>query len=246
MSNRGHGDKHHIGIIVLAVCTLITEIRGTPLGDARTSAPAALSFGGLRRDKSWSLLGGLGLPKTRVQASATTNGTQESASPPVKRVGLYINYKYGYETRIPFGYSGCSPSPPSPQHGFSIEFSKQPQRVIWVDGSFNMDSVRTLADVAEYSLRLDADRGRHPVILSKSRARLGGLPALRVTVTYQDKATAERMLDDEVIAIRQQTSNQEDGIVYTVGLITPQRFHARDASLLLRLVQSFRVRRVPR
>lgn len=153
--------------------------------------------------------------------------------------GLYENRVYGYSVRIPAGMRGAGSTPPAPQHGFGIDLDNPrstvlkdahalPKSYLYVDGSYNSagwERVEEAADTHLGYLRGDDTKVR---ALSRTRTRLGGLPALRVVAQYDEGDGP--MVYDAVFAFRM--DGGEASAIYTLALSTPLSKYERDRPVL--------------
>jgi hypothetical protein len=68
---------------------------------------------------------------------------------------------------------------------------------------------------------------------------------MRLAARYESLATGEIRVQDLVVAFRPY-EDDERGITYTIGLITPESRYQRDVALLERIVIGWRMKPLPR
>lgn len=157
-----------------------------------------------------------------------------------ERKGPYSNYEYGYSITIPEGVIGVSNPSPYPQHGFSIPLSNQPEAQIWVDGSFNAAMYTSLPEATENYLKYLRDESEEVEVLIRESVKLHKLNAMRVVAKYKNKAISTTMIQDLVIAIRQNANADEPEVIYTLRLRTPESRYATDKDILDMLISTWR------
>jgi hypothetical protein len=157
----------------------------------------------------------------------------------------YANFDYAYSVLVPRGMMGAMSPDGYPNHGFVVDLD-HPTTVDWtnnnpfprdylaIDASYNSAERPSIeADVAASLESLNENHGRCRV-LSKTATRLGGLPALHYTASYEDGG--EAMIQDEIVAFR---TEQGADIVYSITLRTEASRYARDKSLVTEMQRSF-------
>ena len=153
--------------------------------------------------------------------------------------GLYRNTEYGYSIEIPKGLKGSTDEPPAPQHGVRIGPGKS--SFLWVDGSYNAAGAHSAAEILKDTLE---DVRTHAKIesVSRSRIRLGTLPADSISIRYRPADSPETAVREEVVALRAGTTPR---IVYTIGMIVPARRYESQRAVLKSLIDSFHTEKLP-
>lgn len=162
-------------------------------------------------------------------------------------VGRYSNCQYGYYVLLSAGVIAHAELPPSPHHGFLLSLpdagSKaeisvyNSDRFIWVNAEFNASDNSTLAGIADSRINLSSrDRQDFRLIERHKAATLRSVPATRFKGEYG--APKGRIIEEEVVALR-------SGIVYEIGLRTPEEDYPADRERLEEILTAFRFSRVP-
>jgi hypothetical protein len=186
------------------------------------------------------------------QKAAQTDGNKVPATDPYEIMvrSRYANFDYAYSVLVPRGMMGEMSPDGSPNHGFMVNLD-HPTTVDWtvndtdlrnylfINASYNSAEIPSIeADVAASLESLNEDHRRS--LLEKSATRLGGLPAIHYTASYEDRG--EAMIQDEIVAFR---TEQGADIVYRIRLRTEASRYARDKSLVTEMQRSFLLEPLP-
>lgn len=157
--------------------------------------------------------------------------------------GHYVNERYGYSVDIPPGDVGLSDRPPAPNHGFVVQLSNDPERLIVIDGSYNAPGLVSLDAFARFKLDSLKQRGATDCETLLIEATFLGdkIPALHLRVAYT--ISGEGMLYDGFLAIRKE--HHKDQVLYEVGLSTPEADYSVDKTSLGDLVAGWRLEPLP-
>lgn len=160
------------------------------------------------------------------------------------RRGQYTNYEYGYTVSIPKGFVGISDPSPQPQHGFGITLSKQPKAEILVGGTYNAAEYESLDEAVDADLDWLKKQVTELEVLKRAPTTLGNLQAMQLMVRYKSPASGETMMRDLITAIRNR--KEETGIVYEIGLTTPEARHDEDSKVFDQVVKTWTLKPLPR
>lgn len=157
------------------------------------------------------------------------DGTEES-----RYAGLVINPNYAYALAVPGGLVGHSFAPPSPYHGFGIVLSWSPRAYIYFDGSYNASMASDLDELSELYIQWLRSEATNLVSLSKSKAMLGSLPAIRQVVIQNCKSSNEIFVTDEVLAMRPSAD-----MYYTAALLTTKSRYPHDKIVFEKMLRTW-------
>jgi hypothetical protein len=132
--------------------------------------------------------------------------------------GRYENPNYYFGVTIPPDLTGHDGPAPNPHHGFGIVLSWEPRSYAWVDGTYNALFYPGPRAALRAHLGYLREDGASVVAVRTSRIKLGGLPSSLQVVRYKCPKTPGYRIVRQTIVIR-------NGVVYTVGLDSPE---ARD------------------
>src|SRR5215813_11922418 len=159
--------------------------------------------------------------------------------------GLYYNYDYAYQVRLPNGLTGFRSPAPMPNHGFVVRLNDSGTAYLWVDASYNAMLWASLREAADANVGyLKHDSLTDPVVLAREPTRLGGLTAHRVVVKYTD-VSGTAIIEEKVLVMRKPRDANGIGIMYTIGLRSPQARLEQDRAVFNALYKSFALRRLP-
>jgi len=182
--------------------------------------------------QAWAVLMALAMPLAARANGCGRFPSAEFEGPDRARVeGRYANATYGYAVKAPPGRVGHVSPAPAPNHGFGVVLSWTPRAYLYVDGSYESLEGSTLEEQSARFVRADAQR----VLWTRStKARLGGLDAVRYVARYECPGLQGVYITDEVRAL-----SRDGGTVYTVALLTTaERYHA-DRKAFEAMVRSF-------
>ena len=155
----------------------------------------------------------------------------------VLHIGTYRNEGYGYSVTIPAGHYGLGSPSPLPQHGFTINLAVEDEAPhISVFAAYNSLFWASLDEAADFD---EAAIRPHSRDFAAFRAptRLGQLPALRVVARYTDTVTGRRVVEESILAFRDEKDEAE--IVYELHLRTEQSRYQQDRAILQMLLSSW-------
>lgn len=159
--------------------------------------------------------------------------------------GLYTNDAFGFSVIIPLDHVACPNSPLGMrEHGLVVELSEDWKRNIEAYGGYNSNEFADLGDTAEGSRDLLADGLPENSVteLSRSAARLGELPAIRIVMRVRSGENQEPMIQDEISALRQ--LNPETPLpshLYALRLTTQASHYAEDRKIFEKMLRTWRV-----
>ncbi|MGH9929016.1 MAG: hypothetical protein ACREA9_07285 [Pyrinomonadaceae bacterium] len=157
--------------------------------------------------------------------------------------GKYRNHNYGYSIRIPKALVGKSEVPRTLEHGIQLTLPSGNKSYLWVGGDY--DHARFMFLKWAVGARLDWLRNDGIRVLAVSRrpTRLAGLPAQRVSITYNDSESGP-MIHDFIIALR---SDPEGGkILYQVEMNTTPSAYPKDSKAFNQIVRSWQLGPLPK
>jgi hypothetical protein len=162
----------------------------------------------------------------------------------------YSNCNYAYSVLLPAGVVGHGAKNPDPNGGFTINpaapesgetfNATESSRYIDVFSFYDLeDHDESTSGTIDYYLTLGEISGEKNVAgLSRRNFSLAGLSAKRVEVRWVENATPVRR--DRIIAYR-----RAGGILYQLTLQSPEKSYARDEQLFDRIVERFRLSKLP-
>lgn len=164
--------------------------------------------------------------------------------------GRYSNCGYGYSVLLPAGIVGHGAKSPNPNQGFAVDpaapQSAEPfkasdsNRYIDVFNFYDLEDhgESTSATLDYYSSLGEIGDQRNVQALSRQPFKLAGLSAQRLQDRWLENATAIRR--DRIIAYR-----RSGGILYQLTLQSPEKSYAKDEQLFNRIVEGFRLNKLP-
>ena len=106
-----------------------------------------------------------------------------------------------------------------------------------MDGSYNTLERVSPRDVLRDECDELLQEGTEVVVLKRASTLLGDLPAERLTVRYRKVGEIEATVKDVVVALRE--VKDYGGMIYTIGLISPERRFANDDKLFESILQTW-------
>jgi hypothetical protein len=157
--------------------------------------------------------------------------------------GMYTNDVYGFSVVIPLNHVACPNSPLGMvEHGLVVELGEGWKRNIEAYAGYNSTEYTDLPDVAEGSKDLlDDDLPKNAVTeLSRSDARLGGLPAIRIVLRFPGEENSGPMIQDEVSALRKVIPGANvPSHLYSLRLTTQEARYAEDRKVFEKMLASW-------
>jgi len=86
--------------------------------------------------------------------------------------GVYQNWDYGYEVRVPDNLIGYRSPAPAPNHGFGILISRSPKTYVWVDASYLVEETASLKQIVDTHLGWTCEQGTNCKLDKRTSARL--------------------------------------------------------------------------
>ncbi|MGA3117631.1 MAG: hypothetical protein ABSF90_24740 [Syntrophobacteraceae bacterium] len=149
-----------------------------------------------------------------------------------KVTGVYQNWDYGYEVRLPAGIVGyCLPAP-APNHEFGIVISRSPKAYVWVDASYWPEEEDSLGDIVDTHIGWVCDHGKDCELEQRSIRRFAGLEAEKFIVRYTCPQSGSIVKEEQTLALRKD-------IVYTVGLISAPETYQKAKGIADRIRRSW-------
>jgi hypothetical protein len=156
--------------------------------------------------------------------------------------GEYVNDIYRYTLRIPPEVEAMRSPAPAPNHGFVARVLAGSNAVIYVDGSYDASFLNSTRKAASEELRyLREEYGESAVLLEWKNTRLGKRAAIRYRAQYTDTSTGVTMIEEAVIALRKDSSHEDEvGIIYSLTLRTPVFSHKENSAVFEKILKSWR------
>jgi hypothetical protein len=158
--------------------------------------------------------------------------------------GNYVNYQHGFSVVIPKGLIGLGPAPPTPQHGIKIIIS-EPAAHIFVDAYKSAIDYPSLTAAVDSDLEETRKNARGLEVIDRHREQLGPLEAIRVKFRRKDATSEVMFIEEKVTAIRN-SRHPEDGILYTVALVTSEPRYESDRRLFEAVLRTWHLRPLPK
>jgi len=158
--------------------------------------------------------------------------------------GTYVNYEYGYSLTIPRGLVGLSPPAPWPQHGIEIRLTGSHHAHVLTNADFSAVDYPSLDAAIDSDLREPRQNSTETQLVSRRNARLRSLEAVRVMVRYKEAVSGTAFVEETITAIRR-AKRPEEGVLYTIRLVTPEQRYESDRRVLESILRSWRLRRLP-
>lgn len=158
--------------------------------------------------------------------------------------GKYRNYEYGYTVRIPAGFVGLSPASPWPQHGIKIKLTPGSEAAVYTSGYFSSVDYSSLDAAVNSDVNDLRKRSSDLEIVSRRTERLGKLRAIRVIARYKQASSGILFVQETITAMRW-SKHPEDGVTYTITLVTPEQRYANDTRVFSVILRSWRLRPLP-
>jgi len=156
----------------------------------------------------------------------------------------YANYEYGYSLTIPRGLVGLSPPAPWPQHGIEIRLAGNHYAHILTNADFSAVDYPSLDAAVDSDLREPRQNSTETQLVSRRRARLRSLEAMRVMVRYKEAVSGTTFVEETITAIRR-AKGPEEGVLYTIRLVTPEQRYQNDRKVFESILRSWRFRPLP-
>lgn len=156
--------------------------------------------------------------------------------------GKYRNDNYGYSIQIPKALVGKSEVPPTLEHGIQLTLPSGSESHLWVGGDYDHARFMFLKWVARARLDWLRNAGIEVLTVNRRPARLGGLPAERVRITYTAPESGQ-MIQDLIIAFR--TDREGSKILYQVEMTTAASTYQQDRDAFNQIVRSWRLTPLP-
>lgn len=148
--------------------------------------------------------------------------------------GTYANGAWGYSVVIPAHHAGYDPSD-GPQHGFGIILGAHRRGYIFVNGEANSLEFEDPAAAAIQELKSLAEDKNEILSATIAPARLGGLKAVQLVVTYMCSGSEKRYQLASIFALSPRKGN-----VYEMRLDTTQSQYANYRPLLDAMIKSWK------
>lgn len=167
--------------------------------------------------------------------------------------GYYRNYSYGFSVSIPRGLKGFWNSARCVKdkrdcfcmgdHGRFIPLDQHSYLEVFVGVQNNETVEESIDDELAFSLKRHKEKGERAELVSRSRARLGGMTGVHWKLRYQDAKTGELMLRDTIIG-PPPVDRSHGGFLYSVTLVTPEKLYAERRTLLFSIIKGWKYRSV--
>jgi hypothetical protein len=154
--------------------------------------------------------------------------------------GEYQNLAgYAFRATVPDGLVAYRTAAPAPAHGFIINLAGADH--ISVDGHYNAAEYATAREALGPTLAWISARGTISGEPNFIAAKLGGLPATEMTISYRDNKTAAERVCRSIAAIRRIKPTDGMGIIYGILLDASAERVADGTAVYSAVVQSFRL-----
>jgi hypothetical protein len=153
--------------------------------------------------------------------------------------GEYTNYHYEFRILVPQGLQGLTAVPPAPHHGFFIRLAKKPEARITICAEYNSASYESLDEVVAVEIEGAQQQNLDFEIIRRKLAKLQDIPAVQLIAQYKQETTAETMISEQLIALRQETK-EDSGIIYIFRLDTPKSRYKEDRKRFKQIIHSWR------
>jgi hypothetical protein len=182
----------------------------------------------------------------QIKAEATPE--KKELDPLLKRrflTGQYENLTYGFSVQIPDGLNGDSDAEPLRDHGTVINISVDDNAKLVVNGEFNALLHNSLEEVYAEQVKYISDDAYSYKIKEKKPVNLGGLPAIRFTVSYVARMTLKNRITTQIISLRNCSDEMEIdkvSVIYLLELDTTQKRFDQDKKLFQKVADSWGLR----
>jgi hypothetical protein len=164
--------------------------------------------------------------------------------------GRYTNCDFGYSVLLPAGIVGHGAKSPDPNRGFTVDpvapqstkafNTAESSRYIDVFNFYDLEDhgESTAATLDYYSSLGEIGDQKDVQAIGRQISNLAGLSARRLEDRWVENSTAMRR--DRIIAYR-----RAGGILYQFTLQSPEKTYAADEQLFHRIVDGFRLSKLP-
>jgi hypothetical protein len=153
--------------------------------------------------------------------------------------GEYTNYRYGFSVMLPQGLQGLTAVPPHPHHGFFIRLARTPEARITVYAEYNSAVYESLDEVVMVEVKASTQQNLNFEIIKRKQTKLQDMPVVQLVAQYKDQGTAEIMISEQLIALRQE-AEEDSGIIYIFRLDTPKSRYKEDRKRFKQIINSWR------
>jgi hypothetical protein len=166
--------------------------------------------------------------------------------------GRYSNCDYGYFIDLPEGAAAHSPKPPQPNHGAIVdlarpssdeELSSHLRRYLSFDSRYNGTDSSSLTSVVDGELNVMGQDKKDFRVIAESPARMAGLPATLVKMSYADQEGA--VIAVGIIAYRPPGARGLGNIIYKIMLTSTWATFDQDKAAFNTVVAGFHMRPLP-
>jgi hypothetical protein len=157
----------------------------------------------------------------------------------------YTNHEYGYSLKIPRGLVGLSPPVPWPQHGIEVRISRNRDAYIVTNAFFSAVDYPSLDAAVDSDLQELGQKATELQIVNRHRGWLGRLEATRWRVRYMDPTSGAMLINETMTAVRR-ARHPEEGVLYTLTLVTTESRYQSDRKVFNRILRSWRMRPLPK
>jgi hypothetical protein len=148
----------------------------------------------------------------------------------------YVNSNYGYSFKIPKGFRGTCTSPPTPQHGLTINLTKSPDRPrrIVAFAYYDATYLLSLGNAVKAFLQQWQDDKTFK-LLEKRHGVVAGLPAIKLQLQFTDNEVIKYV--DHFIVFRKRRDSR---VIYGFELVTTRQRLLADRQIFNRVLRSWR------
>jgi hypothetical protein len=159
--------------------------------------------------------------------------------------GIYRNYTYGFEVKIPQGLIGLANPPGSPDHGLEIPLEALDATGINIFASYNAlqrESAKEVWETDELHALGDGSTGVR--VLTENAVRLCGWNSIQAVVEYTRDSRSLLRKDEVIVALdhsQNEGSRESVGRVYVLRLRSTSDRFKDDRKWFEEVVKSFSV-----
>jgi nucleotide-binding universal stress UspA family protein len=119
------------------------------------------------------------------------------------------------------------------------------QSKILANADFSASDYPSLDAAVDFDLKEAEKNRRNLSVTVRERQKLGSLNAMRVVMKYKNQSSDSTMVEETVTAVRR-AKRPEEGVLYTVRLLTPEERYTNDFKIFSGIIKSWRLRPLPK
>jgi hypothetical protein len=201
----------------------------------------------MRRIAGIAISTGLLIAAATAQSSPPQGPHWQIADSETLWTGRYSNCQHGYYFLLPTGVVAHGARPLAPHHGFLVKLpevgtnahvvSDNSDRLVWVNGEFNVTEQTTLSGFADEEIDITATERTQFKVTERHSTTLEGRPAIEFKAEYE--APRGRVIEEVLVALHAD-------VAYELGLKTTPEHYAEDRRVFEQLIAGIRFTRIPK